>query len=133
MNKLWIKGNAGQGVKFLGTMLAKILQSEGYEVALSFRYSSFMRSGESNSFLVFSKEKVGNPLVEDSEIVYDLDDVSFQEELLKKYDNKKLLNMVLLGMILKKLGIKVSEEKIKEIFGVKYSEANFEGIQRGFE
>ena len=61
MKRIKIEGSAGQGVKFLSSILACILKDKGYEITLMNEYSPLVRAGASNAYLVISKEKIGNP------------------------------------------------------------------------
>jgi Pyruvate/2-oxoacid:ferredoxin oxidoreductase gamma subunit len=131
MTKIKIEGSAGQGVKFLSTMLAYIIKDKEYEITLINEYSPLVRAGASNAYLVISKEKIENPIVEDADLNYNLNDKDFQESLLKKYNNKKFMGMVLLGMLLKEFGVTLTDDEIKNYFGKKFCNENLEAIKSG--
>ena len=133
MTKIIIYGNAGQGVKLVSIILANILQNQGYQIALSHRYSSLVRSGESNAYLIFSKDKIENPLVEDADFEYDLNKTDLQVKLLKKFDSPRMMNMVLLGVVLNDLKIKVVSEDIKKFLPKKLIEENLSAIMNGYK
>jgi len=133
MTKIIIYGNAGQGVKLVSIILANILQNQGYQIALSHRYSSLVRSGESNAYLIFSKDKIENPLVEDADFEYDLNKTDLQVKLLKKFDSPRMMNMVLLGVVLNDLKIKVVSEDIKKFLPKKLIEENLSAIMKGYK
>ncbi|MBS3170625.1 2-oxoacid:acceptor oxidoreductase family protein [Candidatus Woesearchaeota archaeon] len=133
MTKIIIYGNAGQGVKLVSIILANILQNQGYQIALSHRYSPLVRSGESNAYLIFSKDKIENPLVEDADFEYDLNKTDLQVKLLKKFDSPRMMNMVLLGVVLNDLKIKVISEDIKKFLPKKLVEENLSAIMNGYK
>ncbi|MBS3072289.1 hypothetical protein J4477_00440 [Candidatus Pacearchaeota archaeon] len=133
MTKIIIYGNAGQGVKLVSIILANILQGQGYQIALTHRYSPLVRSGESNAYLIFSKDKIENPLVEDADIEYDLNKTDYQSNLLKKCENPRMMNMVFLGVVLKELKIKIKPEDIKKFLPKKFVEENLSAIMKGYK
>lgn len=127
--KISLKGQAGQGVKLLGYVLAHILADKGYNLALTSEYDAFARAGKSSSFLIFSKEKIENPIVERADLEYDLEDNKLREELQKKSNGP--LNMILLGVTLNKLDINVSEETLKKYLPKDRLTENLAAIQKG--
>ncbi len=133
MTKLFLYGKAGQGIKLLSLVLANILKDQGYQIALTHRYSPLVRAGESNAYLIFSRQKIENPLIEKADLEYDLNKKKLQEKLLKKYSNKKSMNMVLLGMLLKKLNLKIDEKEIKKYLPKRFLEENLKAIKQGYE
>jgi len=127
--KILIKGQAGQGVQLIGFLLARILNDEGYEITLINEYSPWVRKGTSSISLIFSKEKIENPFFENPDLEYDLNESKLQEELLNKYNNRKVINMTLLGKILHELKVEVYEDKLKEYLSEKFSEENLKAIK----
>ena len=132
MTKIIIYGNAGQGVKLVSIILANILQNQGYQIALSHRYSPLVRSGESNAYLIFSKDKIENPLVEDADFEYDLNKTDYQASLLNKCENPRMMNMVFLGVMLKELKIAIKPEDIKVFLPKRFIEENLSAIMKGY-
>ncbi len=133
MTKLILRGTAGQGIKLLSLILADILKGQGYQIALTHEYSPLVRFGESNAYLIFSRQKIENPLIEKADLEYDLKEKRLQNDLLKKYNNKKSMNMVLLGVILKKLNLKIDGKKIERYLPKKFIEENLKAIKKGNE
>ncbi len=133
ISKITLKGNAGQGIKLVSKILTKILMNKGYNIALTTDYSPFVRAGDSNAFIVFSKNKITTPLIDKPDIKYDLRDKTLQQELLSKYDNRKVMNMSLLGKILNKLNFQLTEKDIKIYLGKKFSSENLSAISANFE
>lgn len=132
MTKLILYGTAGQGIKLLSHILANILKDQGYQIALTREYSPLVRSGESNAYLIFSKQKIENPLIEEADLEYDLKEKRLQEDLLKKFSDKRFMNMVLLGVILKKLKLKIDEKEIKKYLPKRFIEENLKAIKQGY-
>lgn len=127
MTKIIIKGEAGQGIKLIGNILADILKEEGYHVVLTNKYSPLVRSGESVAYIIFSKEKIDNPIIEDADFKFDINEL--KEELLKK-GNKNSINFVLLGIILNKLNINF--KYIEKHLPKKFLEDNLKAISNGY-
>src|SRR3989344_1389382 len=125
IKKIVIKGKAGDGIQFVGLMLAMTLTERGFNVALSHDYSPLVRKGFSSAFVVYSDEEINNPLFNDAELKYDITDESFRNGLV---ENGKL-NMVLLGRILKDIDVRVTEEEIKKFLGEKFTKENLKAIQ----
>ena len=132
MTKLVLYGTAGQGVKLLSLILANILKDQDYHIALTHKYSPLVRFGESNACLIFSRQKIENPLIEKADLEFDLKGKKLQEDLLKKSGDKKFMNMALLGMILKKLKLKMNEKELKKYLPKRFLEENLKAIARGY-
>lgn len=130
--KLSLLGVGGQGIKLLGKVLAKILTDNNHYIALTFEYDAFVRKGKSNSYLVFSKERIENPIIDGSDLLYDLKDKKLQNRLLKKYNNPKVMNMILLGEILKKLKLKIPKD-MKKYLPKKFLKENLQAISQGYK
>ena len=133
MTKISILGRAGQGVQLLGRTLAEILKDRGFQAALTYRYDAFVRGGKSNVYLVFSKKKIENPIIDKADLKYDLKRKETRAKLRNKYNNGKVLNIVLLGIILKKLEIKLGDKEIKKYLPKKLKKVNFEAFKAGYQ
>lgn len=131
--KIVLLGLGGQGIQFLGRTLAKILTNLRYNVVLTNEYDAFVQASKSESYLIFSKEKIENPIIDKADLTYDLKNKNLQNKLLKAYDNKNVMNVVLLGMILKKLNFKLDLDKIKKYFPKRWLKENLKAVKIGFE
>jgi len=131
MKAIFLLGTAGQGMKLLGIILARILEGKGYHVALTFEHDSFVRAGNSNAYLVFSKGKVDNPIVDEPDLRYDVKKPELKEELLKKYNDPKAMNMTLLGEILRELRMEMPEN-IDAYLPKRNIESNKKAIEAGY-
>ena len=120
--KLTIKGGAGQGIQLIAKILAKILKDHSYNVSLTSKYSPLMRFGESNAYLVFSKTRIENPLLEAGEA-----DIEYNVS-----NEKSFNNMILLGKIIKKLDIKFNEKEFKQYLPNKFLKENLIAIKNGY-
>jgi len=67
--KIKIMGEAGQGVKFLSFTLGSILAQLGHEVSLNLEYDSAVRSGKISADLIYSDEKIENPIIDEADIL----------------------------------------------------------------
>lgn len=130
MKRIAIKGKAGHGIQLLGFLLANILKDNKYHVSLVREYSPLVRSGDSDVYIVYSKQKIENPIIEDCcDLVYDMSDKKYSE-LLKK---GKFMNTFLLGMILKKLNFKLDVKLLKSYLSKKkFLEENMKAIKEGY-
>lgn len=134
MVNVLIEGKAGQGVKLISKILINVLKDNGYHIAATYRYSPLMRLGESNAYIIISKQKIENPLVEEADLEYNLRDNRLETALLKKCKGKKLfINMVLLGILLKKLNIRFDKKRIKKYLPKNFLEENLEAISFGYK
>lgn len=133
VSQLVIRGASGQGIQLLGFVLANLLVDSGYQVALSSNYSPLVRAGKSNVSLVFSKKKVVNPLVEKPELFFDLSEEKLIHKLTNGQTPRLAMNMVLLGLILKNLGLKPTTAQLKKHLPTKWQAANLAAIKIGQE
>ena len=67
--KIKIVGEAGQGIRLLSFTLASILAQLGNEVSLNLEYDSAVRSGTIVADLIFSENKIENPIIDESDIL----------------------------------------------------------------
>ena len=133
MTKLLISGTAGQGIQFLGRILANILKDQGFKIALIYQYDAFVRGGESNMHLVFSKQQIDNPIIEKADLEYNLKDKKLQSNLLSRYNNPQIMNMTLLGVILKKLKIRLKDKEIEKYLPQRFKEINLQALKAGYK
>lgn len=82
MKKIIISGEGGQGVRVISITLAQLLKNLGYEVSLLYDYDSAVRGGLSLAHLVYGKEKIDNPVIDEADILLKLSDKA--EELRAK-------------------------------------------------
>ena len=64
-----IIGEAGQGVKLMSYTLASILANLGHEVSLNLEYDSAVRSGVISADLIYSENKIENPIIDEADIM----------------------------------------------------------------
>ena len=67
--RIKIVGEAGQGIKLLSFSLASILSQLGNEVSLNLEYDSAVRSGIISSDLIFSENKIENPIIDEADLL----------------------------------------------------------------
>jgi Pyruvate/2-oxoacid:ferredoxin oxidoreductase gamma subunit len=119
---LVLKGKAGQGVQLMSFVLANALKDSDYHVSIVSNYSPLARAGTSAANLVISKEEIENPIFEDDYVEYDLSGEEFKEV--------KIVNMFLVGKILKSLNVELNN--IQEYLPEKRKEENLEEIKNGY-
>ena len=140
MSSLIIVGNGGQGVRFMGNLLAKILILKGYEVSAMYDYDAAMRGGDITAFIVFSKTSIENPLIDKADLLLVLaktklnfnsaEAVDFSE---KEFPDKKLVNMYSLGFLLSKFKLDVTESELLEVLPSRNKEDNLKAIREGMK
>lgn len=133
MKRIIIKGKSGQGIQRLGFILANLLKDKGYQVALTGEYGALVRAGNSQIKLVFAKEPIENPLVEKADLDYDLGNSETEKLLLKKYPQPQSLNMILLGVVLRRLNLEISAREVRPYLPAKFQQENLEAIQSGYQ
>lgn len=140
MNSLIIVGNGGQGVRFMGNLLSKILILKNYEVSAMYDYDAAMRGSDITAFIIFSTSKIENPLVDIPDLLLVLgktklkfnsrETVDFSD---KEFSNKKLVNMYSLGFLIKKFGLNVSDSELESVLSSKNKEENLKAIREGMK
>ena len=82
--KLIIAGAGGQGILFLGKVLAEAAMLEGKRVTYLPAYGAEVRGGTANCMVVISDEEIGSPFVNSADIVVAMNQPSverFKERL----------------------------------------------------
>jgi 2-oxoglutarate ferredoxin oxidoreductase subunit gamma len=82
MKKIIVSGEGGQGVRVISITLAQLLKNLGYEVSLLYDYDAAVRGGLSLAHLVYDKETIDNPVIDEADILLKLSDKA--EELRAK-------------------------------------------------
>jgi 2-oxoglutarate ferredoxin oxidoreductase subunit gamma len=62
-------GSGGQGIKLLGHVLGNVLSELGYHVSLNFEFDTSVRGGSVSADLIYSDEKVENPVIDEIDIL----------------------------------------------------------------
>jgi Pyruvate/2-oxoacid:ferredoxin oxidoreductase gamma subunit len=121
--RLVLKGSAGQGIQLMSYVLANILKDKGFNVSMMGEYSPLIRTGDSMARLVFSKEEIENPLFDEAEMEYDL--------MADEYKGIKVLNMYLIGAILKKLDLGLDGD-VMNYLPARFVEENLRAMREGY-
>jgi len=153
MGKIIISGEGGQGVRVISHTLATLLANLGYEVSLLYDYDSAVRGAMSMAHLVFDKEPIANPVIEDADILLKLSDkasglraektvcetglcideeIPFDKLGIEKFGREVFGNMIALGRLMALIGIKVSEEELAKVLPLKYREENISAVRFGY-
>lgn len=137
--KIIISGIGGQGIKFSSIALGKILTQKNYEVSLSLTYDAAMSLGEIFSQIVFSKEKIENPLIEKADllVLFSKSKKEFKSDKFLDFSNIKIpeefedrKNIVFLGKLLKEIEIDLESVDWKNVFKKNFKE-NKDAIKFG--
>ena len=153
MGKIIISGEGGQGVRVISHTLATLLANLGYEVSLLYDYDSSVRGAMSVAYLVFDKQPIANPVVEQADILLKLSDkakglraektvcqiglctdeeIPFTELGIENFGKEIFGNMIALGHLMALVGVAVSEEELAEVLPLKYREENISAVQFGY-
>ncbi|MFA5354952.1 MAG: 2-oxoacid:acceptor oxidoreductase family protein [Thermodesulfovibrionales bacterium] len=76
--RIIIAGSGGQGVLFLGKLIAYAGMVDGKEVTWFPSYGAEMRGGTANCTVVISPEMIGSPVVRNPHILIAMNEASFQ-------------------------------------------------------
>lgn len=85
--KIIIAGSGGQGILFLGKIIAYSAMKQGKEVTWFPSYGAEMRGGTANCMIVISDELIGSPIVKNADYLIALNEASY-----KKFINRVLPN-----------------------------------------
>ncbi|MBW3015408.1 2-oxoacid:acceptor oxidoreductase family protein [Candidatus Woesearchaeota archaeon] len=162
MIKIIIIGEGGQGVKLLGNVMANILASIGKHVTLTYSYDAAVRGGNITANLIYSDEKIDNPIIDTSDILLMLSEtegISTKKMIMEKtlfkegYENIPIgditkiplitlssekfgspifINMIALGQLLKKVEIDITQINLERYLPEKFLEKNLEAIRYGY-
>jgi len=74
--KVLIAGHGGQGIVFMGTLLAHAAMVEGKEVTFFPSYGAEMRGGTANASVILSSRRIASPIVDEPDILIALNEPS---------------------------------------------------------
>ena len=152
IKKIFISGSGGQGIKLMSFVLSKIILKLDYNVSLMFDYDAAMRGGTIDAFLVYSDRKIDNPLIEEADIFLKLaengddiiaekiicqkglcdgEEIPFMETAKEKFGNPLVMNMLAVGVLLKKLNLDLNRVDIESLIPEKNKDQNIEAIKYG--
>ena len=142
--KIRINGLGGQGVKYCASLFGKILDKQGRNVSLVLDYDTAARGGSITSDLIVSDGKVDSPIIDKADVLIDMTknlvivdgkEKSFSSIIEEKKSDFKALqtNMFYLGLLLKKMSVKLDLEYIKKILKEKFLEENLKSIEIGYK
>src|SRR5208283_1066042 len=86
-----IAGSGGQGILFLGRLMAYATMLEGKEVTWMPSYGAEMRGGTANCTVVISDEMIGSPVVRNPCILVVMNDASYSRFVCKLLPGGTLL------------------------------------------
>jgi len=77
--RIIIAGSGGQGILFLGKVIAHCAMKQGKEVTWFPSYGAEMRGGTANCIVVVSDELIGSPIVKNSDYLIALNEASYNK------------------------------------------------------
>jgi Pyruvate/2-oxoacid:ferredoxin oxidoreductase gamma subunit len=155
--RIALDGVGGQGVRVIAGVLGALLARMGKEVTVLFDYDSSVRGSMSDAFVIFDDAPIGNPVVEQADIMLKLADKGHlriggkvvvtdlglggpdDEEipfasLGSKHFGKELFgNMIALGRLLRLAAIEFDEPAIRESLPRRYQDENVAAIRFGYD
>ena len=153
MGKVIISGEGGQGVRVISHTLATLLFNLGYEVSLLYDYDSAVRGAMSVAYLVFDKKPIGNPVVQEADILLKLSDkadglraektvcqtglctdeeIPFGKIGIEKFGKEVFGNMVALGRLMSLVGVALPDEELAKVLPLKYRQENINAVHFGY-
>lgn len=85
--KIIITGTGGQGVKYLAEKTANYLIEKGFFISLILSYDAAIEGGDIYAQLIYSKEKIENPLIDKADILVEF------SKVWKDFDAKKKITL----------------------------------------
>ncbi|WP_353684780.1 2-oxoacid:acceptor oxidoreductase family protein [Thermodesulfovibrio sp. 3907-1M] len=77
--RIIVAGSGGQGILFLGKVIAHAAMKENKEVTWFPSYGAEMRGGTANCMVVISDELIGSPIVKNADYLIVLNEASFNK------------------------------------------------------
>ncbi len=112
--KIRIAGFGGQGVLFLGKLIAEVANKKGYNITWLPSYGPEMRGGTANCSVIISKKEIPTPVIDEIDIL-----VAFNQPSLEKFEDQVQKN----GLIVIDSGlVKSNIRNIVEIDATKRAE-----------
>jgi len=154
MGKVIISGEGGQGVRVISHVMATLLANLGYQVSLLYDYDSQVRGAMSIAHLIFDKEPIDNPVIDEADILLKLSDkageiyaektvcqtglctgeeIPFSKLGVEEFGKEIFGNMIALGRLLALVHINVSDEELAEALPLKYQEENINAVHFGYQ
>lgn len=153
MGKIIISGEGGQGVRVISHVLATLLSNLDYQVSLLYDYDSQVRGAMSVAHLIFDKEPIGNPVIDEADILLKLSDkeeglqaektvcqtglctdeqIPFSKLGVEEFGREIFGNMIALGRLLALVHLDVSDEELAKALPLKYREENINSVHFGY-
>jgi Pyruvate/2-oxoacid:ferredoxin oxidoreductase gamma subunit len=154
MKRIVFTGVGGQSVKVISHVLALALKELDYEVALLYDYDSSIRNTRITAYLVYGKEPIENPVVEEADILIRLhakgDQLVAQKTLcdtglctdeeipfgmlgIEKFGNVLFGNMIALGRLLRLVGLDLGALDLERLLPKSNLKENLKAIQLGYD
>ncbi len=152
--KITVSGTGGQGVKSLANILGAILIQLDYEVSVLVNYDSASRGGTIYAWVVYGKEKIGNPIVDEADYLVELaktpkeysakqkicqkgvnadaDNYDFEGLGAEKFGKPIYGNSIALGALLAYLEADLSEIDIRSALPKKLPDDNVDAVKLGY-
>ncbi|MFC1617824.1 2-oxoacid:acceptor oxidoreductase family protein [Patescibacteria group bacterium] len=153
--KIIVSGTGGQGVKSLVNILGDLLIQADYDVSVLVNYDSASRGGTIYAYVVFDKDKVENPIVDEADFLLELaktpqefqakqnicaqdvnsdaDNYDFFGLGQEKFGKPIYGNSIALGTLLAYLEADLSKFDIRKAMPKKLPDDNVDAVQAGYK
>jgi 2-oxoglutarate ferredoxin oxidoreductase subunit gamma len=119
-NRIIIAGSGGQGILFLGKLIAYSGMLEGKEVTWFPSYGAEMRGGTANCTVIVSDEMIGSPVIRNPNILIAMNEASY-----KRFSERLLPGGVLIyDSSLINFKSQIPDSKSQKIVGVPATEVS---------
>jgi len=153
MGKVIVSGEGGQGVRVISHVMATLLANLGYQVSLLYDYDSQVRGAMSVAYLIFDREPIDNPVVEEADILLKLSDkagelhaektvcqtglctdeeIPFSKLGVEEFGKEIFGNMIALGRLLALVHLDITDEELAKVLPLKYHEENLNSVHFGY-
>ncbi len=107
--KIIINGKGGHGVKLGAELLGRIAMDKEREVSISYSYDAAVRGQNITAFITIAGNKIENPVIEKADFRFEAEE--FEKTAIDNFGSRIYTTMLILGNIIKKLGIEVTKEE----------------------
>lgn len=110
IKKIKLIGSGGQGIKLLGHVLGNILTELNYFVSLNFEFDTSVRGGNVSADLVYSDQKIENPIIDETDILLQLE--GKQQDTMKIKAKERIMEQGICNTECTKCDIRCSGKQI---------------------
>ncbi len=144
LKKIKVLGQGGQGVKYLTSIMGKLIDKLDYSISLVLNYDSAVRGGSITADLIVSNSIIKSPIIDNTNVVIDMENNTIKKgkvsndmsSLIKKAksDFTDLQeNMFYLGCLMKILNLSFKKNQLEQVLKKRYLKDNLKSIELGYK